>query len=58
MSKLCEKQNKDSLKVCMRKMLELSIEDRANMGLNGRKLVEENFDKEKVVSETIMTIEG
>lgn len=55
---LCEKQNKDSLKVCMRKMLELSIEDRANMGLNGRKLVEENFDKEKVVSETIMTIEG
>lgn len=38
-------------------MLELSIEERANMGLNGRKFVDTNFDKKIVVIETIKAIE-
>lgn len=39
------------------KILELSIEEWANMGLNGRKFVDANFDKEIVVIETIKAIE-
>lgn len=38
-------------------MLVLSIEERANMGLNGREFVDTNFDKKIVVIETIKAIE-
>lgn len=50
---LCEKQNADSLYEVMKKFTELPSETRKEMGLAGRKRMEEIFDKRKVVQETI-----
>lgn len=53
---LCERKNTDDLYRCMKKMCELSYEDRKAMGMMGRKHMEDIFDKRKVVDETIMRL--
>lgn len=53
---LCEKQNADSLYEAMKKFLELDLESRRNMGIKSRKLMEDVFDKQKVVEETIKNL--
>lgn len=50
---LCEKQNVDNLYETMKRFCELSAEEREAMGLAGRKRMEAEFDKKKVVEETI-----
>ena len=50
---LCEPKNVDSLFEAMKKMTSISREEREQMGLAGRKHMEDVFDKEKVVAETI-----
>ncbi len=50
---LAEKQDAQSLTGAMRKFCELSVEQRKAMGLAGRRRMEEIFDKQKVVAETI-----
>ncbi len=50
---LCEPKNTDSLCSAMRKMIDLSREDRERMGKVGRRHMEEVFDKRKVVEETV-----
>lgn len=50
---LCESRNADSLYHEMRRMMELPREERERMGLNGRRHMEDKFDKRVVVSETI-----
>ena len=55
---LCEKQNVSSLYETMKKMCELSYEERKVMGVAGRKRMESVFDKKKVVEETISKLEG
>lgn len=50
---LCKKQNTDDLFIIMRKFMGLSHNVRKTMGLAGRKRMEEAFDKNKVVVETI-----
>ena len=50
---LVEKQNEDSLYETMRKFIDLPYESKVQMGLDGRKRMEEIFDKKKVVEETI-----
>ena len=50
---LCEKQNPEDLYRIMKKICELSYEERKAMGLAGRKRMEDLFDKKKVVEETI-----
>jgi len=53
---LCEKQNADDLYEKMKRMCELSYEERKAMGIAGRKHMEEVFDKKKVVEETIKNV--
>lgn len=50
---LCEKQNADDLYKKLKKMCELSYEERKAMGIAGRKRMEEVFDKKVVVWESI-----
>ena len=50
---LCEPRDANSLYEAMNKMMSLAVEDRREMGLAGRKHMEEVFDKMKVVQETI-----
>ena len=50
---LCEPKNAKSLYQVMKRMAELSAEERKAMGLAGRKHMEDVFDKKKVVEETI-----
>lgn len=50
---LCETKNVDSLYMAMKKFLDLSQEERINMGLAGRRHMEKVFDKKKVVLETV-----
>lgn len=50
---LCEKQNADSLYEAMKKFTELSYEERKEMGLAGRRRMEEMFDKRNVVAKTL-----
>lgn len=50
---LAEPQNIECLHGAMRKFLELKDEERRNMGAEGRKHMEEMFDKKKVVGNTI-----
>lgn len=50
---LCETKNVDSLYMAMKKFLDLSQEERINMGLAGRIHMEKVFDKKKVVLETV-----
>lgn len=51
---LCEPKNTDSLYKAMKKMISISREDREKMGLVGRKHMEDVFDKEKVVEDTMV----
>lgn len=53
---LCEKQNPESLYKVMKRFVELPYEHRRDMGLAGRKRMEDIFDKRKVVAETISYI--
>ena len=53
---LCEKKNAEDLYDKMKKMIELSVEDRMKMGKAGRRHMEVNFDKKNVVNETIMKL--
>lgn len=50
---LCEPKNVNSLFVVMKEMTEKSWEEREQMGKVGRKHMEDVFDKEKVVAETV-----
>lgn len=50
---LCEKQDIDSLYEVMKKFMELSTEERKAMGVAGRELMEDVFDKKKVVGATL-----
>lgn len=50
---LCESKNVDSLYNAMKRFLDLSQEERINMGRAGCKHMEEVFDKKKVVMETV-----
>lgn len=50
---LCERKNADSLCRAMRRMLQTPREERARMGLAGRRYMEEKFDKKVVVRETL-----
>lgn len=50
---LCEKQDAESLYQAMKRFLQMSREERRNMGANGRKHMEIVFDKEKVVADTM-----
>ena len=49
---LCEKKNVDSLYKCMKEMCKLTYEKKKDMGIAGRKRMEDMFDKKKVVEET------
>lgn len=50
---LCEKQDASSLCKVMRKFTQLALDDKIKMGLDGRKHMENNFDKRLVVAKTI-----
>lgn len=51
---LCRVQDKHDVYSAMRTVLSLNDEERANKGRNGRKMMEDKFDKNKVVKETIL----
>ena len=53
---LCEVQDADSLYVAMKRFLSLSSSERSAMGLRGRRHMEENFEKGKVVQATIKNL--
>ena len=50
---LCKRKNTDDLYRVMKRFTELSNAQRKTMGLEGRKRMEDVFDKKKVVRETI-----
>ncbi|MEG2560983.1 MAG: glycosyltransferase family 4 protein [Clostridia bacterium] len=50
---VCKVQDKKSLFDCLMKFVNLSWQEKSNFGKNGRALVEEKFDKQKVVQATI-----
>lgn len=50
---LCEKQNVESLYEAMKNFVELSHEERENMGRAGRRHMKDVFDKKKVVEKTV-----
>lgn len=50
---LCEPKNVESLYEAMKRMLHTSREERIQMGLVGRKRMEDVFDKKKVVEKTV-----
>lgn len=54
---LAERKNADDLYRVMKKLTELSYEERKAMGLAGRKHMEEVFDKKKVVEDTIQKLD-
>lgn len=54
---LCEAGNSNSLYKVMKKICELSYDELKSMGIAGRKRMEENFDKRKVVEETIKALD-
>ncbi|MBQ7545962.1 MAG: glycosyltransferase family 4 protein [Clostridia bacterium] len=53
---LCEIRNADSLYEAMYRMVKMTPSDRAKMGLRGREHMQNVFDKEKVVQETIQEL--
>lgn len=53
---LCNKQDTDSLYKCMEKFIELGIEKRRDMGVEGRKKIEREFNKKDVVKTTVKAI--
>lgn len=54
---LTKKQNSEDLHKVLKKMCELSYEERKTMGVLGRKRMEDVFDKKKVVEETIRCLQ-
>lgn len=50
---LCERKNVDSLYEVMKKICEMRQDDRITMGLAGRKLMEEKFDKAVIVKKSM-----
>lgn len=50
---LCKPQNTESLYETMKKFIDLSYEERKNMGYRARIHMEKNFDRKKVVENTI-----
>lgn len=54
---LCEPQNADSLYSAMKKFLSLSHKERAEMGVAGRRRMEDIFDKKRVVEDTVKELE-
>ena len=55
---LCESKSSNSLYKAMKKLAETSIHDRKNMGMAGIKHMEEEFDKRKVVANTMRRLFG
>ena len=55
---LCTVKDADSLYEQMKKMALMPREERAQMGLDGRKKMERQFDKKLVVQNTIQAITG
>ena len=53
---LAESKNTEDLFITMKRFCQLGYEERKAMGLAGRKRMEELFDKEKVVRETIQRL--
>lgn len=53
---LCEARNCESLYNAMKKMAYLNVDERRTMGLAGRRLMEESFDKKRVVEETVRSM--
>lgn len=53
---LCAPKNGEELYRAMKRMYSMSQSERERMGQNGRKLMEERFEKKKVVGETIGAI--
>ena len=53
---LCKKQDVDTLADCIEKLLNLSTDERKTMGLAGRKKMEDEFDKNIIVNQTVDTI--
>lgn len=53
---LCEPRDADSLYDAMKKFIDLSREEREAMGLSGRDLIKEKFQKSKVVNDTIAAL--
>lgn len=53
---LCESHNADSLYMCMKKFVNMPYEEKKKMGVLGRKRMEQKFDKQKVVKETIQRL--
>lgn len=54
---LCPTKDADELATAMKKFILLSPTEKAAMGIASRKLMEANFDKEKVVKETVEKLE-
>ena len=54
---LCEVKDAESLYQQMKKMLHLTKEERAFMGVQGRRYIEKHFDKKLVVANTVAALE-
>lgn len=55
---LCERKNVNSLYDCLKKFIELPYDQKVEMGKQSRIHMEEVFDKNKVVDETIKELFG
>ena len=55
---LCEKKSTNSLVECIEKFLNLSENERKEMGLFGRERIEKLFDKKQIVDKVITEIMG
>lgn len=53
---LCRKMDAESLQDCLERFLSLTEEERREMGLRGRQLIEEQFEKNAVVADTLSHI--
>jgi len=55
---LCKERDTNDLAEKMRDMIKLSIDERREMGLRGRKMMEQNFDQRIIVEKIVSRIEG
>lgn len=55
---ICEKKNPDSLANAMYKIIKINHQERLNLGLKGRKLIEEKFDEKIVIDKYMREING
>ena len=55
---LCEPQNEDDLYEKLKTFINMSMAEKKEMGIQGRKLMESRFDKKEVVSKTITNLLG